>query len=447
MRNKHPKRAKRGRPSKSYRASWGELIDGLRREANGQWRIVATRKTFTQPDERLAIARYKSMVERTASGVVRMRHPLDGESLDALRLAMANPSSELTVVAEQGEHRTLKPAAITIDHLAPTDAFWHTVRQLLIDRPQLVADMTGIPQLASLADLPMPKPSLKLKSLLAVYMAHNRSSKGTKQQASNIFNDFIRLTGATTLADLTVERLKAYREHIQESVASPGTIAAYYGRIKNIIRFATTEGEDTQQIDACLSRMAILKPPTDNRIHKPTPISRNDFQTILATAKADYTPWYARLLLMLNCCLHFDEALGVQWEEFDLQSGTFCSYRNKRGKVIRAACLWDITVDALQAIKRTGSPYVFVSQAGTRFNSKGQWKTWNKIRIAAGAAYLQMDDIRDGAYTAASLAAGVDEKYARLFAGHRSHGLQDNYVQRNPSIVKPATDAVYAYYF
>jgi hypothetical protein len=54
--------------------------------------------------------------------------------------------------------------------------------------------------------------------------------------------------------------------------------------------------------------------------------------------------------------------------------------------------------------------------------------------------------IRDGAYTAAAQAPGVDEKFARLLAGHKSAGLQDKYVLRNPQIVKPACDAVYSAY-
>lgn len=89
----------------------------------------------------------------------------------------------------------------------------------------------------------------------------------------------------------------------------------------------------------------------------------------------------------------------------------------------------------------------FVSAHGTRYPASGQWKTWNKLRIAAGCPNAQMDDIRDAAYTAACRAKGVDEKYARLLAGHRSHGLTDAYVQRNPFDVKPASDAVYAAFF
>ena len=54
--------------------------------------------------------------------------------------------------------------------------------------------------------------------------------------------------------------------------------------------------------------------------------------------------------------------------------------------------------------------------------------------------------LRDGGYTASSNALGVDAKFAELLAGHKT-GMKDKYVLRNPQIVKPASDAVYAAYF
>jgi integrase len=190
--------------------------------------------------------------------------------------------------------------------------------------------------------------------------------------------------------------------------------------------------------------MAVLKAPKDTRVHKPTPVSRENFHAVLAAADADYPDWRPRLLAMLNLCVHFDEALDVEWDDFDFDKGTFCTRRNKRGRVIRCAVLWPETITALKGIVRTGSPYVFTSRTGTRFNAKGAWKTWNKLRTAAKCPEVQMDDVRDGAYSAACNAVGVEEKFARLLAGHRSHGLQDSYVQRNPTVVGPACEAVYA---
>ena len=61
--------------------------------------------------------------------------------------------------------------------------------------------------------------------------------------------------------------------------------------------------------------------------------------------------WPLRLLLMLNLCLHFDEVLDLEWGDFDLKAGTFCTRRNKRGRVIRAATLWPETRAALRGIR------------------------------------------------------------------------------------------------
>ena len=307
--------------------------------------------------------------------------------------------------------------------------------------------MTGIPALGCLPPDAFPVPSLKLAALLELYRAHAEVQPGSRRDAVKTFEDFMAVTGARTLADLTTEVLTHYRDRIRARVNSPATVQAYFGRVKWIIAFAKTEGQDASQIDAALSRMAVLKAPKDRRVHQPTPISRDDFHALLATAEKSFPGWHLRLLLMLNLCLHLDEALDLEWDDFDLKHGTFCTRRNKRGRVIRAATLWPETQKALVKLRRTGSRYLCVSSHGTRFNARGQWKTWNKLREAAGCRDAKMDDIRDGAYSAACAAPGVDEKFARLLAGHRSHGLQDSYVARSPAIVKPACDAVHDAFF
>jgi integrase len=334
---------------------------------------------------------------------------------------------------------------VAVSMSAPSAIFWTTVRKLLIENPKLCADMTGLPTLISWANHSMPKPPIKLEKLKTLYLEHSQSKRDTKSEAANVFQDFIDFTQAVTLDDVTAEKLTGYRERMNKQGHAPGTVAAYFGRVKYIIRFAKSEGEDAAQIDSALSRMAILKAPKDEKTHTPSPISPADFQAVHKAA-GGWDEWQTRLLVMLNCCLHFDEMLDVEWADFNLDAGTFCTKRNKRGRVIRASTLWSITLDALKTIRRTGSTYVFTSSHGKRYNAKGQWKTWNKIRIAAGLPHIQLDDIRDGAYTAACNAAGVEDKVSSCFAGH-SHGMKDRYVERNPALVKPACDAVYNHYF
>lgn len=439
------------RPTKPFFAPWlGKHITGLCRQPDGRWRIVATGERFREPDERRAVEHFLAQTGQANPGQI-----LVGEAVGEQAPGAKPTWDEEAMGRSLAEQRatgvrfawTVEGNTMQAGVWVPEDLLWRWFTEQLATRPAYVARKTGVTALAALPDHAVPRPSLKLEALLDLYKAHADVLDGSKRDAVKTFEDFMAITGARTLADLTTPVLNNYRDVIKARVSSPGTVQAYFGRVKWLIAFAKTEGKDPVQIDAALSRMAVLKAPRDRRVHQPTPISPGDFQALYKTAAEVYPDWQPRLLIMLNLCLHFDEALELQWDDINLDAGTFCTRRNKRGRVIRAAMLWPETLAILQKIPRTGSPYIFVSAHGTRFNARGQWKTWNKLRVAAGCPQVQMDDIRDGAYTAACQAPGVDEKFARLLAGHRSHGFQDNYVLRYPAIVKPASDAAYAKYF
>lgn len=435
-----------GRPSKVHKTAWGEEVPGLyKMTAKDRWLVKTTGQTFTESDERVAVARFKALnptaAETTLSVGKLPENLTDRETgLDAAfqYIKSAHEKYPNARLVRDGNN------VMCMGFKIPESLLWDYFREQFINDPIAVSRKVGIPELANWKSMPLPKASLKLDELLETYKKHNQSTDEAKKLAAKTFDDFKAITKARTLDDLTTEVLKDYRESIKQRVKSPGTIAAYFGRVKNIIRFGKTEGLDAVQIDAALSRLAVLKNPKDTRVHNPSPITKDAFHKLYKTAGELYPEWQARLLLTLNICTHFDETLDVQWHELDLEKGTFVTHRNKTGRVIRAATLWPETIKHLESIKKTQSPFVFVSKQGTRFNSKGQWKTWEKIRTKAGCTTVKLDDIRDGAYTAACNAPGVDEKYARLLAGHRSHGLQDSYVQRNPKDVKPACDAVYA---
>jgi len=424
-----------------------QVIVGLAKDTDGRWRVMATGQRFVEADERKAVEKFYTM-----TGQINPRQTFVGETVgvqekdeepkwdcEAMDRSMGEQRETGVRFSWDTDGRHLQ-AGVWV----PEALLYRWVADQLRKHRVEFARKVGVPAIAMLDDHAIPKPSLRLEALLDIYKKHADVQSRSKQHATRIFENFVKITKAKTLADLTTEVLTMYRDTIKARVTSPGTITAYFGAVKWIIKFAKTEGQDAVQIDACLSRMAILKAPRDTRVHTPSPISPANFGKLLEVVREDYPAWEARLLVMLNFCLHFDEALAIEWVDLNFEAGTFCTRRNKRGRVIRCATLWPETVDTLKAIKRTGSPYVFTSTHGTRFNAKGQWKTWEKIRKAAGCPEVQMDDIRDGSYSAACTAPGVDEKYARLLAGHRSHGLQDNYVARNPAIVRGACEAVRA---
>jgi integrase len=153
------------------------------------------------------------------------------------------------------------------------------------------------------------------------------------------------------------------------------------------------------------------------------------------------------LLLGLNCAITMEDICDLRWRFFEFTPGAFISRRKKRGRCIRASMLWPETVEALRAVPRRGnSPYVFTSTHGTRYNRNTKINDFKSFREKIGVVGVTFSHLRDGAYTSACHALGVDWKFAELLAGHKT-GMKDKYVLRNPQIVKPATDAVYTAYF
>lgn len=191
--------------------------------------------------------------------------------------------------------------------------FWAAVRHELLTRPAHAAAMTGIPALAHLAHLPVPQPTLKLEELIAAYQAHNPSTDRAKAEAVKPLRRLAEHAGgAATLADLTTDRLLAFREHIETDprLTSAATRRAYFGRVKNVIGFGLKVGMDPVQIRAALDRCKVLWTAAPMPNVQPNPVRREHFHALLAAAGGG--PWRAWLLVGLNLCLHIEEVCGLQ---------------------------------------------------------------------------------------------------------------------------------------
>jgi integrase len=312
--------------------------------------------------------------------------------------------------------------------------------------------MLGAPGLARAIRDRMERPPIKISDIRAAYKQHSPATEKAKKEALAPFDRLVQFCDAMTLEDLTEAKLTKWRDEIvnRSGLTSSATISVYFSRVRNVLRLASRGDLDAQQIEAVLARCkAKLYSPPNNTTDDPHPISREDFHKLLIASKETDVPnvWRAILLMGLNAALYMEDICDLQWEALDLDAGTFVSRRKKTGKCIRVASLWPETVKALRALPRRGkSPYVFTSPHGTRYNKNTKINDFKDLRVKAKLQDVTFSHLRDGAYTAAAQAVGVDEKFARLLAGHKSSGLQDKYVARNPAIVKPATDAVYAAY-
>lgn len=433
---------KAGRPTISFRSFSGSEIKGLSKGKDGRWRVAANGQKFTQENESVAIAKFYSIMAKINPQQDGIFVSIPQEKTEAQsKLENQHPEIAADLNAAFGKRET----RIGLD--VPEDILYAWLRNELLNNSVELSKRVGIPQLASIDSWGIPKASIPLDDIIAIYQKHNTANPKHKMEVNNQWQDFMRLTSATTLSDLSIDSLKVYRKSIIGKV-SAYTCRQYFNRIKSVIRFGKSKDIDPVQLDNVLSKMAILKAPKDNRKYTPHPISVENWKSILKVAHNDYPNWEVMLLITLNLCLHFGETLSLKWEHFDIENGTYCGHREKQGKCIRAAVLWDETKEALKSIKRTNGPYIFVSRMGLPLkNSSGLKRTFTSITKTAGCPNVMLDDFRDGAYTAACQTPNVQEKYARVLAGHKSPGIQDAYVQANPSIVATACLAVYQTYF
>ena len=449
-----------GRPSKPYRTSWGEEVLGLYRNPArlGYWRVVATGESFTEHDERRAIHRFREMTRAQTALVNIPLHTIP----PADQISSVDPNVQTAPEFNTATEEVLKGMLDTeegpngeIIYLQRVDEvkLWAWVRQQLINQPEYVAKMTGIPEVAGLRYLPLPKAPIKLAELFTVYESRNGGKDETKAATRRIWDLFIKHTEAVVLDDLTTAKLQAYVDTIEKSVTAPGTRKLYYSKIKTVIAFGLKCGLNAEQIRAALDRAKVLWTSQRIAAPKPTPISRKDFHALLDfTNTHPWGVWRGWLLVGLNLCLHIGEVCELTWDEFDFNggtTGTYCCIRAKteEHRIPRAATLWPETIEVLRELKagpRKG-PYVFTSHYGTFYNRNKRVNSFKEFRDAAGLPYITFDSIRDGAYTAACQLC-PDERWARLLAGHKSPGLQDSYVLRNPEIVRPACEAVYKAY-
>lgn len=434
---------RRGRPIECYTPKSGPPLPGLRRCSDGRWRVrlpSGRRIRFTEPDETQAIHRAKALLdgERPTIDLPLKLESSRGKTLMERAMNAARPR-KLKLRLRLGEPST---ATASMD----ASGFWEAVRNELLTRPNYVAAMTGIPALANLANLPMPQPSVKLSHLIQVYQDNNPSTDKSKAEAIKPLKRLIEDASAKTLADLTTEKLLAFRQAIENDprLTSAATRRAYFGRVKNVIAFGLKVGLDSLQIRAALDRCKVLWTAEPMPNVKPQPISCAHFHALLNAAGNG--PWRAWLLVGLNLCLHIEEVCALRWADLDLEAGTHVAIREKtrRRRIPRAAVLWPETLAALMTISRQG-PYVFTSRHGTRYNKNTRVNDFRDLRkMAELPDTVTFDTLRDGAYTAACHGTSDDRK-AKVLAGH-SAGMSDNYVLRNPRFVEAACQAVYEIY-
>jgi integrase len=459
-----PTRSKRGRKPQHYQLPDGSYVHGLaRRPSDGRWRIIATGYTFTEPDPQLAVHKFYAMTARQKRETVEIPFAAAStpqEIADVIRHhikpgEMKQPES-LRDLFEQyfpEEARTLETGAplflkVQADgryefHQNPVDAdaFYPWLRRFILDNKKMIAERTGLAEIAYLTDLRPPEPEPTFDEIEKNWETHTTTDGEERRKVLADWRRFVDDTGVKTISEITDPVCRDYMTAVRKAGLSGKRQQHLFNRARRMLRFAAQNGMGKAACKRALESMELLKPGDVVISINPKPIDPADFQKLLAKAEGDDR---AMLLLTLNAALHLKETADLNWS--DIRDGCLVARRKKKGKFLRLAVLWPETLAALAKVPRKGDR-IFYGQSGEPITVSGAGKRFRAIRKAAGLSDdVTSDTLRDGASTAVA-EANVSDTLHSLYMGHRAPGMRDVYAARNPKMVQPACDAVYRKYF
>lgn len=425
----------RGRPKAIYRPKLGgDPVIGLMRLADGRWRASGPEKfTFTEPDEKLAIARFREWETSKATtnlGELKVHSSAEDALLDMLQRTN-DAGGRLDVTLARPAHSQIKAYAVFDETLSPKQ--WAWLRCQIIDRPKWVAERVGIEKIAYLRDVKEPVPPPTLAELARVWQIHFRSSPEQKHKCPLAFRDFCAVTRIKSIDEINAELVVQYRDAVYARKLTGKTQSKIFTRIRRYLAFFRSRAIAMDDVSKALAHLTLLKPDQTTVTLDPRPIEVAAWRKLLDAADGQER---AAILLMLNCAMYLQEVIRLQWD--DIRDGCLATHRAKTGKCVRVAVLWGETLDALAKLTRRG-PNLFYNSAGSPLTIKGAEKRFRDLRNRAGLD-VTSSQLRDGAYTAA-VEANVSSNLCQLLVGHRC-GLADHYVKRKPTMVAPACEAI-----
>lgn len=255
---------------------------------------------------------------------------------------------------------------------------------------------------------------------------------------------FRQVTGASTLRELDTPTLLKFDAWLKSQTQWADSYRLMFvSKIQAVISYGKKRGFDVEEIDKALSRLVVVERPKIRNKYESKPITVSDWKALFAATDGKKLE-RAMVLMGLNCALYCQDLSDLLWKYINLEAGTLVMDRGKTG-FLRVSTLWPETIAALNAIKPAViSPElpVFCSRRGTAYKADSLRDLFIPIRPVG----LEFNQLRDGAYTS-SCGAGIAFQLCQIVAGHATGaGESDKYICRNPLMVKPACEAIYAMY-
>jgi len=338
----------------------------------------------------------------------------------------------------------------------PADVVWAKLREFILSDPKQAALKIGIPEIANLAAVKPPPPSLPLKHVADFYRDKIDLSETEANRSVRWWDHFRKIVKCQTVRDIEADHIQLYHDSIigeyRKDKLSPAWVKHRFGKVKTMLSYAMTKGQDQQEISRVLGLCRMLIAPRNRNGVDSDPITRQQVQALLKVADQREK---AIILLGLNCAFYPVDISRLPVSAVDLSKRAVIFDRTKTGNPIpRVAILWERTVKAIRAYQKSysheatdkdGQPLLFANSEGRQL-LKNTVVKWIKNLCDKADCKVVFSQLRDGAYTAV-VDAGVDITQAEVLLGHKIGKVKDAYLKRRPSIVADGCQAVEKHYF
>ncbi len=281
--------------------------------------------------------------------------------------------------------------------------------------------------------------------------------KTYENYGSNIRNHLVPHLGHHRLDRLQPEHVEAAWRALADEGLSPATVLVNHRILSRALTVAMQRGRVARNVVTLVDAPTVVRPEV-------VPLSTDDVRALLAAAAE--VPNGARWSVALALGLRQGEALGLLWEDVDLDAGTLTVRRalqriKGKGLVLvepksfagrRALALPPPLVEALrrhrawQLRQRLAAAeawqdggYVFAQDDGRAIGARTDWEAWKRLLKTAGVRDARLHDAR---HTAATLLLqqGVAPRVAMQLLGHSQIAMTMHYTHVVPELARDAAD-------
>jgi len=274
---------------------------------------------------------------------------------------------------------------------------------------------------------------------------------------SCIRNHLLPHLGHHRLDRLQPEHVEAAWRALADEGLSSATILVDHRILSRALKVAMQRGRVARNVATLIDAPTVVRPEV-------VPLSTDDVRALLAAAAE--APNGARWSVALALGLRQGEALGLLWDDVDLDAGTLTVRRalqRVKGKglvlvepksaagrrtlvlpaplveALRRHRAWQLQQRMAAANVWQDGGYVFPQADGRPFDGRSDWGAWKRLLQAAGVRDARLHDAR---HTAATLLLqqGVAPRVAMQLLGHSQIAMTMHYTHVVPELARDAAE-------